>query len=862
MIRGLGAVVKWIWLILLGPGIAWGQSREEYQRLFDEHYLPQVQRLVERGEARAAEAAAEEAMQSGADVAAWRMVYLRALWAQGRLRKAEEKLPGWVQEHAGDVRFLWLASEILREWGQNGEARRVLEQLNEAAQGKPVSKRSAEELVALGRAAVALGAAPQQVLQQFYERAKKLEPENAAIYLAAGELALEKYDYERAGREFREGLKGNPRDAGLRFGLARALWPGDREEALQMAGKVLEANSRHVGALLLRAEHLVDQEEYEGAELQLDLVEKVFPGHPRGRALAAVIAWLRDGDAARRDEAMEAALAYRERNAEVPHLVGRCLSRKYRIRDGERYQRLALEWEPEHGGAKLALATDLLQLGREEEAWKLAEEVAKADPFNVLAFNYRKLSGQLARYQTRETEHFILRMRPDELALYGDRVMALLEGARENLNAKYGVRLEGKTLVEIFAEQQDFAIRTFGELGGAGYLGVCFGTVITMNSPAGAGVATRSNWEATLWHEYCHVVTLQATRNRMPRWLSEGISVYEERERSPVWGARMNRAFRERILGGREGKGLVPVTELSSAFLRSREPEDLMFAYYESSLVVEFLVNRRGVETVRAILGALAEGRRIHEALAGAAGELGKLEAEFAGYAREQAEAYGPGVDWAEPGGEEVNREDLAAVAGYARQRPRSLWAWRRQAELLSGERRWTEAMAAARKMIAVFPGFVEEGNGYELLGRAAQRAGDAAEEAWAWDELEKRKGDDLEASLRLMELRWMKGDWAKVRDHAARVLAVNPFVKRAHWCQGLAAEALGLGKEAAESYGKLAGLSPENPAEVRFRLARALRADDPARARREVVEALLEAPRYREAHRLLAELAGKEGGR
>ena len=33
--------------------------------------------------------------------------------------------------------------------------------------------------------------------------------------------------------------------------------------------------------------------------------------------------------------------------------------------------------------------------------------------------------------------------------------------------------------MEIFPQQKDFAIRTFGLPGGAGFLGVCFGTVVT-----------------------------------------------------------------------------------------------------------------------------------------------------------------------------------------------------------------------------------------------------------------------------------------------------------------------------------------------------------------------------------------------
>jgi hypothetical protein len=103
-------------------------------------------------------------------------------------------------------------------------------------------------------------------------------------------------------------------------------------------------------------------------------------------------------------------------------------------------------------------------------------------------------------------------------------------------------------IVEIFPQKKEFAVRTFGLHGATGLLGVCFGSVITANSPASQG-EDPSNWEAVLWHEFCHVVTLSKTRNKMPRWLSEGISVYEEEQENPTWGDALNPRFRALILG-------------------------------------------------------------------------------------------------------------------------------------------------------------------------------------------------------------------------------------------------------------------------------------------------------------------------
>ena len=93
-------------------------------------------------------------------------------------------------------------------------------------------------------------------------------------------------------------------------------------------------------------------------------------------------------------------------------------------------------------------------------------------------------------------------------------------------------------------------MRTFGLPGADGFLGVCFGRVITANSPASQG-ENPSNWESVLWHEFCHVVTLTKTHNKMPRWLSEGISVYEERPGRPRLGDRAEPAVPRDDPGGR-----------------------------------------------------------------------------------------------------------------------------------------------------------------------------------------------------------------------------------------------------------------------------------------------------------------------
>src|SRR4029450_13703748 len=157
--------------------------------------------------------------------------------------------------------------------------------------------------------------------------------------------------------------------------------------------------------------------------------------------------------------------------------------------------------------------------------------------------------------------------------------------------------------------------------------------------------ASPNCWEATLWHEFCHVVTLSKTNNKMPRWLSEGISVYEERQADPSWGQAINAKYRGMILGDE----LTPVSKLSGAFLNPKTPLHLQFAYYESSLVVEFFVEKYGLETLKRVLVDLGVGMPLNESLARYAGSLEALDADFARFARHRAETMAPDADWSEP---------------------------------------------------------------------------------------------------------------------------------------------------------------------------------------------------------------------
>jgi tetratricopeptide (TPR) repeat protein len=105
------------------------------------------------------------------------------------------------------------------------------------------------------------------------------------------------------------------------------------------------------------------------------------------------------------------------------------------------------------------------------------------------------------------------------------------------------------------------------------------------------------------------------------------------------------------------------------------------------------------------------------------------------------------------------------------------------------------------------------------------------------------------------MELEAARTNWPAVLTNAARLLAVNPLLPEPHRRRAEAAEALGEPPTAIAAWRTLLELNPPDPAQAHYRLARLLQAQGDPAARRHVLQALEEAPRFRDAHRLLLQL-------
>jgi len=822
----------------------------DLDQLFEERNLGPLIQVLNSGDYELCIRIGEMAKDRGLKAVEWRLVHLDALRALGRLQDALDATTAMLAAFPGDLRLLIQRHQLASDLGQTDLARETLDAINAAAKSKPAPQRSATDWTALGQAALAAGADAQKVIANYFQVARKKDPKAEAPYLAEGWLALEKSDPARAADTFRAGLKNHGETPALRHGLATAFLTSDRPAASENIARTLEINPHHAGALLLRAELHIGAEKYLDAEADIQSVLDLDPAHPTAWALRAATLAITTADAAKVDAARAEGLRRWPQNPLVDHTLGRVISRAYRFAEGASRQRQALTFSPGYLPAKVQLCHDLLRLGEESEAFELATAIRSQDSYNIQAVNLGTLEKQITTYHEERTPHFTLKMPTREWPIYGQRALDLLEQAHQTLTQRYQIPLTRPILVEFFPSQQDFAIRTFGNLGGQGILGACFGSVVTMNSPGSLGHG-RNNWESTLWHEFCHVVTLTATKNRMPRWLSEGISVFEESQRDPAWGMSLTADDRQMILEGEA----TPVSRLSQAFLNAKSPDHLMLAYYQAGQVVAFLVEQHGHDALLRIIQDLATGTSINNAISNHAAPIDEFETAFAKHLQALAESFGKAADWQEPSPEDLNPASPDSLATFLKKHPNNLSALRLQLTQQLQAKDHTAALKTADHLITLLPDDFSDESAHWAKARIFREQKRTAEETTLLRTLAARHSSALTAFLRLIELETETQSWSEVTTHANRALALNPFLITPNQALARSATATGGTPLALATNRRLLTLDPTNASQTHYQIATLLRPTDPTTAKRHLLDALAQAPRFRAAHTLLLDL-------
>ena len=817
--------------------------------------LKEARELYATGEYAKAIKASEQAIAADEYDSGWRLLLLRVRLTTGEYPEARQFATELLKDYRyrSNAEALWLFHLAYEASGDAEQAGQMLQVIIQFINGQRTFS-DENTIVFFGRAALKANAYdPKQVKENLFDRVLQSDPDNREALLATGELALAKRDFKLAGSTFTRAIGYYPEDAELLYGLAKAYAESDPSQMEEPLHTAMFTNPDHVPSLLLQAHNQADAEQYETANGILKAIFKINPNHAESWALQAALHTVRN-EPDKAKSARASGLKHWKTNPLVDHEIGKKLSSKYLFAEGAAHQRQALVFNKDFLPAKTQLAQDLLRLGQEEEGWRLAEEAHEADGYDVTTYNLLTLHDSLKKYTTIDRNGFLLRMTRDESALYGDEAIDLLTEARELFSAKYDTQIEGPVIVEIFPEKKDFAVRTFGIPGGDGYMGVCFGKLITANSPKSL-IGFQQNWQSLLWHEYCHVITLQKTRNKMPRWFSEGISVYEERLRHSSWGEQMTPEYRDFILGGE----LTPIERLSMAFIVPKSPAHIQFAYYQSSLVVEYLVNHFGEACISNILRDLGQGVFINIAIEKHATDLAKLEAGFTDFATGLAKAFAAEADLAKPSPIEVNPIDKNAIVDWLADHPNNIWALNTTCANLVEEEKFLEAIPLLERSIRLHPRQRGGGSPYGMLARAHRELGQAEDELAVLEQWAAIEDAATKLYGRLMEIHAEREDWTAVDRLAKRFFSANPLSPIGHRYMALTAQQTGNTAATIRPLKRLLLLDPADPVDLHFRLATALAGPSPLEAKRHVLQALEDAPRFRAAQKLLTRLAKPE---
>ena len=682
--------------------------------------------------------------------------------------------------------------------------------------------------------------------QSYFRDAAGLAPGDPRVNTEWGELFVEKYANADAAKSFQEALKTDGDYGPALVGMAKALSDENPPQAVLFAQRALKLNPNDFDAHVLLAEMAVYQDKKSDAKESIDRVLKVNPRHLEALSMKAALAYV-EGETALYNATVAEALAINPTYGEVHRTVGMITAHYYRFDEAVEHTRKAIALDRENFRAVADLGAQLMRTGDERNARRNLETAFRIDRWDVMTYNLLELLDKLEPFETITEGEMVIRLSPDDAPVMREYVPQLARESLDALSKRWEFTPKGPILIEMFPEHDDFAVRTLGLPGMLGALGACFGRVVTIDSPKARDPGT-FNWGETLWHEMAHVITLQLSNNRLPRWLSEGTSTYEERRARKEWGRDMDIPFARFLDSGKALK----IRDLNSGFSSAAT---ISYSYYQASLIVEHIVDTHGQRKLRALVEAYADGSDTETAIKKALGididELQKsfdamLDKRYAALRRalKTPEGLAPGLP-------------LDKIKAIAADNPESFAAQMTLADALA-ESDPDAAIAAFEKAAQLIPNAGGEDSPYAGIAAVAMKKGDKARAARALEQLTANTHTDVGSARELAALIDSGKEPARARTALQRVVAVDPFDAPSQAALGQLALKAGDTAEAIRAFRVAVASKPLDRASAHADLAEALlQAGRKDEARKQVMEALMVAPTYTRAQDLLLKLTG-----
>jgi Tfp pilus assembly protein PilF len=698
----------------------------------------------------------------------------------------------------------------------------------------------------LYRAALAARALGEHQLANSLLRAAALEaPDDPALQTLWGELFGEKYDQLEASKSFTDALALDEEWAPAHLGLARAIADTNPPNARAAAERALEIDPDYLDAHLFMAQRELDDRNHDAARTALDRALAINEQSLEARSLVAAMAYVEDRTDDFEAEATRV-LAINPRYGDVYREAGNLSARNYRFDEAVALVQRGLEIDPDNTRAYAELGMHLLRSGDEPGARLALERSFAEDPYDVITYNLLSMMDNLDEFETFEQGDLIVRLHPDEAAVMKDYVLEVAQRAFDDLSARYEFRPEGPILVEVFPRHDDFAVRTLGLPGMIGALGACFGRVVTLDSPR-ARTPGEFNWESTLWHEMAHVVTLQMSNQRVPRWLTEGLSTFEEKRARPDWARDQDLGFASDLNSG----DVLSLRDLNGGFSR---PETISMAYFQASVLVEHIVDEYGESTIHGLLRAYGDGLDTEEALERVGLDFDILQASFDTAVETRFGALRRAMEGPEASENEPAPEDrLPTLVTLAEEHPGSFPVQMAlgRAQRAAGET--SAAKAAFEKAVTLAPMATGASSPHVPLAEIAVEQGDptgAMEHLVAHLEHDHR---DIDAARQLAALAEEAGDEVRMRRAYELIIEIDPFDAIPHQALGRLAMAREDHGVAAREFRVTLAIGPLDRVAAHVDLAESYLAGGQSdEAKREVIAALEIAPTYDRAQDLL----------
>ena len=697
----------------------------------------------------------------------------------------------------------------------------------------------------LGRAARAVGEF--QLANDAYRIATEKAPNDPSLHTGWGELFLQAHDHAEAAKSFQDALAADDKWISALIWMAQALVnvnPPAAEKAVQQA---LTLDPDVVDAHLLKAMLELDKSDREAAKGSISKAKAINPVSLEALALSGAVAYVEDRHADFQKEA-DAALKINPRFSGAYRVPAELAAANYRFEEAVVLSRKALEIDPNDERTLSELGVQLLRTGDEAEARQVLEKSFAIDKFDQRTFNLLTMLDSLDKFDTTTVGDIVFKSHPSETPVMREYVAPLAQQALAIFSEKYKFTPKGPILIEMFPKHDDFAVRTVGLPGMIGALGACFGRVVTLDSPK-ARPPGDFNWAPTLWHELAHVMTLQLSKQRVPRWLTEGISTYEEKLGSPAWGREGELSFVAAYGAGEH----MTLRELNAAF---QDPEKISLAYYQASILTEHIVGKYGMPALRKLLVTYGDGLEGEAALkAGLGVDIDTLQADFdklltSKYAT-VVRALKPPKEL-EPG--KGNPEAIAAAF------PDSFQAQVMLGEFLRKSGRTDEAFKVLERAAEMVPMATGPRSPHAMMAQMALERKDSPRVISELEKLLQYENTDLE-SVRLLarELEATKAPAAKLMSAYERIAQLDPFDAANHSKLGRLRMQAGDAPTAVREFRAAIAANSLDPASAHADLAEAyLAVGDKAQARRSVLAAMEVAPGYPRAQELLLKVVGQ----